>query len=203
VKNYIFPKLRFIIKIILIGTLIFSIIPTLLIFSLYELHITQPVVQPTHSDVALVLGAGILKSGDPGPILAERITTAIALYQKQEVNKILVTGNSADPSVYDETSAMRQALIKANIPKENIIVDPLGIDTYASIYRAKYSYHVSSMIITTQSFHLPRALFIAKALGISAYGIEVDKDTPQPRTYLHEMLAMPKAILNVLMGRVS
>lgn len=30
------------------------------------------------------------------------------------------------------------------------------------------------MIISTQAFHLPRAVYIARSLGIQAYGVEAD-----------------------------
>ena len=83
----------------------------------------------------------------------------------------------------------------------NIIVDPLGIDTYASIYRAKNVYGISSIIVASQLFHLPRAIFIAKSLGINAYGIESDRDSAQIRNYFHEIIAIPKAILNVIFHR--
>lgn len=182
---------------------IIFILPAFTVFLLYKLHITQPMVAPETSDAVMILGAGILKNGKPGPILAERINEGISLYNNRSVRKILVTGNSLNPKVYDETSAMRLALIKANIPKEDIIIDPLGIDTYSSIYRAKNTYHINSMVITTQSFHLPRSLFIAQALGITAYGIEVDKNAPQLKTYLRELFAIPKAVINILAHRKS
>ena len=45
------------------------------------------------------------------------------------------------------------------VPKEDIFMDHAGFDTYDSMYRARDAFDdVTSLIITTQAFHLPRAL---------------------------------------------
>ena len=193
--------MKYIVKlfIIILGT-VFTV-PIVVINLYYKNFIFKQInVLPTVSTV-MVPGAAILKNGNPSPILDERISQAEKVYSSQIVTKILVTGNSINPKIYDETNAMKIALLKDGIPKKDIIVDPLGIDTYASIYRAKNTYGITSMVIASQSFHLPRALFIAKSLGINAYGIEVDKDTPQVRNYFHELIATPKAVFNIIFHR--
>ena len=70
----------------------------------------------------------------------------------------------------------------------------MGISTYDSIYRAKYIYHAKNMIIVTQKYHLPRALYIAKALNINAYGIPSNqrKYTNQGKREIREILARTK-----------
>lgn len=168
----------------------------------YDRFIYVHVSNAPRVSVVMIPGAGILRSGNPSPILEERITKAIAVYKARKASKILVTGNSVDPTTYDETTAMRQALLKAGIPKEVIIVDPLGIDTYSSMYRAKNVYHINTMIIASQEFHLPRALLLAQAQDIDAYGIQADKGTPYFRNYLREMFAIQKALINVLVPRM-
>lgn len=40
-----------------------------------------------------------------------------------------------------------------------------------SIYRAKEIFQAKKIIIVTQKYHLYRALYIAKQLGIEAYGV--------------------------------
>jgi SanA protein len=59
--------------------------------------------------------------------------------------------------------------------------------------------HISEMIIVTQGFHLPRALFMARHFGIEAIGLTSDR-----REYLkiydfkkREVLASTKAMLDL------
>ena len=42
------------------------------------------------------------------------------------------------------------------------------------MYRAKAIFGVEKMIIVTQGYHLYRAVYIARALGIDAYGVAAD-----------------------------
>jgi len=50
-------------------------------------------------------------------------------------------------------------------------MDHAGISTYDSVYRAKEIFQAKKIIIVSQEYHLPRALYIARALGLNAYGI--------------------------------
>ncbi len=186
-------------KIIKITTTVLSLflLPFFIIFFYSHQFIIKNDGLVPKTDMVMILGAGVLKNGDPSPILAERISEAIILYKTHKVSKILITGNSVNPEIYDETKAIRSALYKLNISKEDLVIDRLGVDTYSSMYRAKNIYHVNSLLIATQSFHLPRALFIARALHINAYGIAVDTSTPYLRNYFREFFAIPKAILNI------
>jgi SanA protein len=191
---------RFLVYTFLASTLLFLTDQVIAMY--YDRFIYVHISNTPRVSVVMIPGAGILRSGDPSPILEERITKAIAVYKARKASKILVTGNSVDPTTYDETTAMRQALLKAGIPKEVIIVDPLGIDTYSSMYRAKNIYHINTMIIASQEFHLPRALLLARAQNIDAYGIQADESTPYFRNYLREMFAIQKALINVLVPRM-
>jgi vancomycin permeability regulator SanA len=53
-------------------------------------------------------------------------------------------------------------------------MDHAGFSTYESIYRAKDIFQAKKIIIVSQKYHLYRALYIANALGIEAYGVHAD-----------------------------
>jgi len=74
-------------------------------------------------------------------------------------------------------------------------MDHAGFDTYDSVYRAKEIFEVESMIIFTQEFHLPRAVYIAKKLDMESYGVISDKHIYVAAIYndLREVLARVKA----------
>ena len=49
-------------------------------------------------------------------------------------------------------------------------MDHAGFSTYESMYRARDVFQAQRIIIVTQEFHLSRAVYVARALGLDAYG---------------------------------
>ncbi len=151
------------------------------------------------AEVAIVLGASVL-NGKPSPILAERADTAIELYETGKVAKILVTGDNGELT-YDEVTPVRRYLTQAGVAADDIFLDHAGFDTYSSMYRAQAVFQAQSAIIVTQDFHLPRALFIARHLGMNAYGV-VASGEGSPLDYLREIPASDKAFWDIVSARV-
>lgn len=151
------------------------------------------------AQIALVLGASVA-GGKPSPILALRADSAIELYRAGKVEKILVTGDNGALS-HDEVTPVRNYLLDAGIPAADIFLDHAGFDTYSSMYRARAVFGASSMIVVTQDFHLPRALWIARHLGIEAYGLIAEGGQHSPKDYIREIPASAKALLDVLSQR--
>ena len=59
------------------------------------------------------------------------------------------------------------------------------------------------MIIPTQAFHVARAVYIARSLGIETIGISVDNATKLPdnlRLQVREFFAHQKAFLDIYIG---
>ena len=147
-------------------------------------------------DAVMVLGA-LVDGGDPSPILEDRLDHAFELYRNGKVKKILVSGDHGRVD-YDEVNAMKQYLIDKDVPIDDIFMDHAGFDTYDSMYRAKEVFQVETLIISTQKFHINRALYIATKMGIEAYGYpSPDKDIYAMK-YLNnrERLAKIKAFID-------
>jgi SanA protein len=149
------------------------------------------------AQVALIPGAAVLVNGDISPIFRDRVDTAIALYVTGKVSKILVSGDNSTLS-HNEVNPVRVYLIQKGIPDTDIYLDHAGFDTYSTMYRARDIFEVSSVIISTQSFHLPRAVFIARMLGIEAYGVSADRGSIRFKNYIREVFADEKAMLDVV-----
>ncbi len=162
-------------------------------------YVFSSVERAPHANAILVLGASVAR-GIPSPVLAERTDTAIALYQSGKAPKILVTGDSADIS-HDEVTPVRKYLTQAGIPSSDIFLDHAGFDTYSSMYRARDVYQSKSLLIVTQDFHMPRALWIARRLGIPAYGV-VAGSGGSIYDYTREIPASTKALIDVIFERV-
>jgi len=163
-------------------------------------YIYKNVKEAPKAKVVIIPGAAILLNGGLGIVFKDRVDVAIKLYEEEKVSKILVSGDNSTES-HNEVSPVRNYLIEKGIPDQDIFLDHAGFDTYSTMYRARDIFHVTSAIIVTQSFHLPRAVFIARHLGITAYGVIVDSGHLPFRNYVREALANEKAVLNLLFLR--
>lgn len=132
-------------------------------------------------DCILILGAGI-RGNNPSPMLEDRLLEGISLYQNKVSPKILASGDHMS-KYYDEVNVMKDFLVGHKIPSQDVFMDHAGISTYDSIYRAKYIFEAKKVVIVTQKYHLPRALYIAKDLGLESYGI-----ASNPRPYRNQFI---------------
>ncbi|MEB3881961.1 ElyC/SanA/YdcF family protein [Lyngbya sp. CCY1209] len=151
--------------------------------------------------VAVVFGAGVWEDGSPTPMLADRIQGAIDLYQMGRVQKILMTGDNATPE-YNEVVAMQQYAIAQGVPAEVIRLDYAGFSTYESCYRAREIFGVERAVLITQQYHLPRAVYTCKRLGIDAIGFGTPdwgkfRDDSMRFYVRRELLAVVKAVVEV------
>lgn len=155
-----------------------------------------------HAEVGVVLGASIRASGALSAVLAERADRAVELYKAQKVDKLLVTGDNSTLT-YDEVYPVGKYLVAEGVPQSDIFLDYAGFDTYSSMYRARDVFAVHSMIIVSQRYHLPRALFIAHSLGLEAAGLDASQ-AGEKFLYnsLREVPASVKAALDVALRRV-
>lgn len=160
----------------------------------------DPASAPIASAV-LIPGAALAGPGELSSIFTERVDLAIRLYETKKVSNILVSGDNSTLA-HNEVNPAHVYLLRHGIPDEDIFLDDAGLDTYSSLYRARDVFGVSSVIIATQSFHLPRAVFIARSLGMTAYGVRADTGPVLFTNYLREVFADEKAIFDLVAGRM-
>lgn len=137
------------------------------------------------------------------PVLQGRLEIARELYDRKLVRRILVSGDRGS-EYYDEANTMRLYLEAAGVPGEDIFMDVAGFSTLDSLYRARDVFRVESIIIATQDFHIPRALFIADRLGIDAIAVPADEssvsDAVAIRNFVREPFARLKAWWDIQAG---
>lgn len=145
----------------------------------------------------LVLGAGVYASGNPSPVLKDRLDYAYQVYEYYDRKIAVIVSGDNGTVEYNETKAMYDYLISKGVNADDIYRDYAGFNTYDSIYRAGYIFKVQSVIICTQRFHIYRALYIAKRLGFKAYGYAAENKSMYNMTYNHirESLARIKAVM--------
>ena len=151
-------------------------------------------------EVVLIPGALVFSDGRLSNMTKDRADKGIELYQKGLVNKILVSGDHGTNG-YDEVNTIRNYILEKGIPAEDVFMDHAGFTTFNSMYRARDIFKVRDMIIVTQDFHLPRAVFLARSLGMDAEGLNSSVKNYSKRNvaYLNmrEWSARIKAFLQV------
>lgn len=141
-------------------------------------------------DCIMVLGAG-LWGDNPSPMLAERLDFGLMAYNSGCSEKILMSGDHGQDN-HDEVNTMKNYLVNEGVDKDIIFMDHAGFSTYESMYRAKDIFEVESMLIVTQTYHLYRAVYNARKLGIDAYGFAADKLQYPIYNHIREIAARSK-----------
>ncbi len=126
--------------------------------------------------IAIVPGASVHRDGSPSPQLAERLSAALGLARAGRVQRILVSG--ARNGAYDEAGPMRRWLTQRGLHPSAVVDDHAGFRTLDTMERAARVYDVRRAVVCTQSFHLPRAVFLARRAGIDAVGLASDGASP-------------------------
>jgi SanA protein len=149
---------------------------------------------------AIVLGARVYDDGSLSNMMEDRMLAGMELYKAGKVKKILISGDHGRKN-YDEVNTIRNHLLNHGIPPEDIFMDHAGFDTYDSMFRAREVFGVKDAVIVTQRFHLPRAVYIARKLGLDASGLAADKREYRVRSkrysFVREIPARVKAFLDV------
>ena len=147
-------------------------------------------------DCILVLGARVMPGGAPSHMLEDRCKRAVALFEAGAAPVILMSGDHGQIE-YDEVTAMKQYAVDCGVPSSAVFMDHAGFSTYDSMYRARDVFQAKKIIIVTQRYHLFRALYIARRLGLEAYGVSCDYRpyATQTQNSLRELLARCKDFL--------
>ena len=161
-------------------------------------YIYNEISEAPNAKVAIIPGAAILANNDLSPILKDRVDTAIKLYELKKVSKIIVSGDNSAAG-YNEVNPVRIYLLNKGVLDQDIFLDHAGFNTYSAMYRARDVFKVSSALVVTQSFHLPRSVFLARELGIDAHGVNVDVGHILFKNYIRESFANVKAVIDLIL----
>jgi vancomycin permeability regulator SanA len=171
--------IKLILALLLIGAA--AVILPRLVTGLYSLPRTYAVADSPAKPVAIVFGAGLWRDGSPSPVLRDRVRTAADLYFAGKVQKLLMSGDNS--TIYhNEPAAMRQYALELGVPDEAIVLDYAGRRTYDTCLRAREIFGVTDVVLVTQKFHLPRAVFTCNMLGVSGVGVDADRQTYRRRS---------------------
>lgn len=123
-------------------------------------------------DCVLVLGCGVWGER-PSHMLEDRLLVGIELCKNGASEKLLMSGDHGSDE-YDEVNVMKKFATDRGLDSEDVFMDHAGFSTYESMYRARDIFKAKKILIVTQEYHLYRAVFVARRLGLDAYGVTSD-----------------------------
>ena len=205
-----FPKLlvfqwRFAIPLLILTSVLTSIALNYYVRLATSNYLRTDLAEVPAKPIAIVFGAGIWEDGTPTPMLADRVQAAIDLYKAGRVGKLLMTGDNSSPD-YNEVKVMQEYAEKQGVPANDITLDYAGFSTYESCYRAKEVFGITQAVLVTQNFHLPRAVYTCRQLGVEAIGLGTPdwgkfRGDTMVRYSFREFLAVLKALWEVRVTR--
>ena len=153
--------------------------------------------------VGLLLGTSkYLANSQENPYFIYRINAATALFNREKIDFILVSGDNRHLS-YNEPRDMKSALIKRGIPSDKIYLDYAGLRTLDSVVRADKIFGQQSFTVISQEFHNKRAIYIGESKGLKIIGYNAKEVTGEHsiKTNIREKFARVKVFLDILTNK--
>jgi SanA protein len=127
----------------------------------------------TDARVGIVFGTShSTRGGEPNPHFEARMRASSRLIRLEKVDHLLLSGDNRT-RFYNEPISMWRDLRSRHVRDEDMTLDYAGFSTFDTLTRARDVFGVEGGVLITQAWHLPRAIFIADALGLEVTGCAV------------------------------
>jgi uncharacterized SAM-binding protein YcdF (DUF218 family) len=132
-----------------------------------------------NTDAVVVLGAAVVAPGTPGEALRRRLAHGVRVFGNRGIAFLVLSGGhvGAPPS---EAELMRVLALEQGVADDRIVVENQSRNTFEN---ALYTGRIMRergwrrVLVVTDAFHMPRALFIFRRLGLDAIGAPVPRDS--------------------------
>jgi len=192
-------RLGLLVLVVVVLAVIGTTLTNLMMIRRYSPQISADPGKLPRMPIALVLGTSNWSlNGEPSVHFQGRMQAAARLYRSGHAQRLLLSG--ANPSIhYNEPQRMREALLELGVPDDALQLDYAGRRTLDSVRRARDVFDADRLIIVSQPYHLYRALFLADADGLNAYGMAASGPSLQQRwrTEWREVFARVLAVLDI------
>ena len=124
------------------------------------------------SEAVIVLGCQVYADGRLSPQLELRLQAALDTYRSHP-RLIVAAGGRGESEPGPEGQIMREWLIAQGVPENDVIAECESANTRQNLLnaRALLPEGVKRVTVITSDYHLPRALALARDLGLDADGI--------------------------------
>ena len=116
----------------------------------------------------VVLGAAQY-AGKPSPAFQRRLDHALTLYRTGGVEQIVVTGGRRAGDPYTEGGVGTAYLARQGVPAGDLIAEERSRTTVQNLQHARAALRPETPVtLVTDEAHAPRALALARAIGLNA-----------------------------------
>lgn len=156
-----------IVGLLLAGALCFAI--ALGILEIMQVSVPAP---SPDSDAVIVLGCQVMPDGTPSVQLEYRLNAALDTY-RENPRPIVVCGAQGTNEPAPEGAVMRDWLVAHGVPEADVLAETASVDTLQNLHNAASLLPEGTQTVTlvTSDYHLPRAMQIARDLGLRADGV--------------------------------
>ena len=196
-------KIRIVIKVIKVFLVIFlvSFIWLELIILNSSKETDDHIPRNSKFDYIIVLGAGV-DGTKPSPIMESRLESALKLIDDHQEAKVILSGGQGSGEMVTEAEAMSSYLISHGVEEKRIIKEERSTSTFENLANSQEILNKIFLdkkvegIIVTSDFHLFRAEFLAKRLGLDVIGDSAPSLLwLRPQSYFREYFGVIKSYL--------
>lgn len=126
------------------------------------------------SDCLIVLGAKVHPDGRLSHTLQFRCAAAAEAYRNGIASAVIVCGGQGEDEPVKEAEAMRAELMRLGVPEDAVLMEDASRNTRQNLLGAKALMEArrwKTCAVVTSDYHVQRALWIARDLGMDACGI--------------------------------
>jgi SanA protein len=154
------------------------------------------------TDFGLVMGTDLMRfDGTTNIHFINRTEGAAEIFLAGKVKHLLISGNKNNKG-FNEVSGIEGGLLAKGVPENAMILDFDGTTTWKSSHHAREIYHLQKIIIITDAFHAPRAIFLCRHFGIDVVAFCYGNEPVgfwSLRSTAREWLARVKAFFEVML----
>ena len=126
-------------------------------------------------DFIVVLGAQVQGDG-PSLTLKKRLDRTLELLQEHPDKTVIVSGGQGADEAHTEASVMAQYLLSRGAQPAQVIEEDQASNTrenllYSAALAEARGVDTSRVLIVTSDFHMCRAKYVARTLGMEPYGL--------------------------------
>ena len=126
-------------------------------------------------EFVVVLGAQV-QGDEPSLTLKKRLDLALSYLNDHPQAKVIVSGAQGADEAYTEAYVMAKYLIEQGVDESRVIQEEQAHDTrenleYSRVLAEQHGMDTASVLIITSDFHLCRAKYLARRLGMEPYGL--------------------------------
>ncbi|MFO1128438.1 MAG: YdcF family protein [Rhodospirillales bacterium] len=124
-----------------------------------------------------MLGAAVVAPGVPGPALVRRVEWGVGVFRARCAGHLVLSGGSIGPPP-PEAHLMRQIALDLGVDEDRIVVEDTSRNTFENaVYTGAFIRRRGwrRVVVVTDAYHLRRALYIFRRLGLAVEGAGVPR----------------------------